>query len=488
MSRVFCTVAVVMMVSSRVGMAAGVDLSLLEAVKHGRRDAAVMLLARGEDVNRREEDGTTALHWAVRANDADLVAALLRAGADASAVNLYGIMPLWLAATNGSGPMVAMLLDAGADPRSTLPEGETVLMTAARTGRVEAVTVLLERGADVNAREQAYGQTALMWAAAENHAGTVRALIAAGADLDAQSDVFNPPARWSLSSTVKGGFTALMFAARQGALDAAKVLVAAGAKLNLAEPDGITPLLLATINGHYDLAAFLVESGADVNATDQAGVSPLYQAIDMHTLEFAANRPPPRWPDRTDSVGLVKVLLEHGADPNAALQRGRPPRKGDQIFGDAFLVEGATPFFLASKRGDVPVMRLLLEHGADAHRAPARQGASALMVASGVGWRELSSNTPERHALEAVKLLWSLGGYDINAVSVSGQTALHGAAARGATSIIQFLADHGARFDVKDISGRTPLDETAGVLDGAGHPPRPEAQALLRRLMGLTGD
>jgi ankyrin repeat protein len=324
-----------------------------------------------------------------------------------------------------------------------------------------------------------------MWAAAEDHADAVRALIDAGATLDLRSEIFDPPARWSLSSPVKGGFTALMFAARQGALDAARVLVAAGADLDLAEPDGITPLLLATINGHYDLGAFLAENGADVNRTDQAGVSPLYQAVDMHTLEFAANRPPPRWPNRIDSVGLVQVLLEHGAEPDVALKRRRPARKGDQIFGDPFLVEGATPFFLAAKRGDVPVMRLLLEHGADPHRAPARQNANAFMVAAGVGWRELSSTTPERHALEAVKLLWSLGGYDINAASIAGQTALHGAAARGATSIIQFLVDQGAQLDLKDINGRTPLDETAGVLDGAGHPPRPDAAALLKKLMGL---
>jgi ankyrin repeat protein len=478
-------VALSLLAAPIAAIAAGVDLSLVEAVKRGQRAAALALLTRGVDVNSSENDGTTALHWAVRANDAELVAALLKKGADATAVNRYGVMPMWLAAINGSAPIVEMLLDAGADPRSTLPEGESVLMTAARTGRVDALKALVSRGADVDVREQTYGQTALMWAAAEDHADAVRALIDAGATLDLRSEIFDPPARWSLSSPVKGGFTALMFAARQGALDAARVLVAAGADLDLAEPDGITPLLLATINGHYDLGAFLAENGADVNRTDQAGVSPLYQAVDMHTLEFAANRPPPRWPNRIDSVGLVQVLLEHGAEPDVALKRRRPARKGDQIFGDPFLVEGATPFFLAAKRGDVPVMRLLLEHGADPHRAPARQNANAFMVAAGVGWRELSSTTPERHALEAVKLLWSLGGYDINAASIAGQTALHGAAARGATSIIQFLVDQGAQLDLKDINGRTPLDETAGVLDGAGHPPRPDAAALLKKLMGL---
>jgi ankyrin repeat protein len=183
---------------------------------------------------------------------------------------------------------------------------------------------------------------------------------------------------------------------------------------------------------------------------------------------------------------LVKLLLDYGADPNVALNKSRPSRKGDQIFGDGLMIEGATPLFLAAKRADLPMMRLLLQYGADAYLAPARPKTSALMAAAGVGWREGFSNAPEKDALEAVKILWDIGGFDVNARSVSGQTALHGAAFRGATSIVQFLVDKGASLDIKDINGRTPLDETAGVLEGAGHPPRPEAQSLLRRLMGLT--
>jgi len=117
----------------------------------------------------------------------------------------------------------------------------------------------------------------------------------------------------------------------------------------------------------------------------------------------------------------------------------------------------------------------------------------ALMFAAGVGWRELSSIVPEKDALEAVRMLWDLGGFDINAATgTSGQTALHGAASRGAPSIIQFLVDHGASLAVKDRNGRTPLDEAGAVEDGPGggsntHQVRPEAQALLRRLMDAAG-
>ena len=171
------------------------------------------------------------------------------------------------------------------------------------------------------------------------------------------------------------------------------------------------------------------------------------------------------------------------------LKRQQPNRKGGSP-SDNWLIEGTTPFLKAAKNADVPVLRVLLEHGADPQARAPRVQASALMFAAGVGWRELSSIAPEKDALDTVKMLWELGGYDINAAtSTTGQTALHGAAGRGAVSIIQFLVDHGAKLDAKDKKGRTPLIEAGPIEEGAGaggtsHPVRPEAQALLRTLTG----
>src|SRR5207247_4812253 len=87
----------------------------------------------GEDVNSLRPDGTTALHWAVRADDLQKVEQLLRAGANAKIADRYGVTPLYLASVNGNTTMIRRLLDAGADPNSVDPAGETILMTAART-------------------------------------------------------------------------------------------------------------------------------------------------------------------------------------------------------------------------------------------------------------------------------------------------------------------------------------------------------------------
>ena len=87
------------------------------------------LLQKKVDVNAPEADGTTALHWAVRNNDATLVDRLIRAGANAKAANRYGVTPIALACENGSAPVVERLLKAGVSANTTGPLGETALHT-----------------------------------------------------------------------------------------------------------------------------------------------------------------------------------------------------------------------------------------------------------------------------------------------------------------------------------------------------------------------
>jgi ankyrin repeat protein len=78
------------------------------------------------------------------------------------------------------------------------------------------------------------------------------------------------------------------------------------------------------------------------------------------------------------------------------------------------------------------------------------------MLAAGLGWTAGQSVTTESGALEAVKLAVASGN-DVNAVSQYGDTALHGATRAGMKSVIQFLADHGARVDARNAWGETPL-------------------------------
>jgi uncharacterized protein len=453
-----------------IGLAAGVleaatpELPLIEAVKSGNREAVRALLKQPSSAFKGVEgDGTTALHWAVRADDLEMVRLLLAAGADVKAATREGVTPLSLAAVNGSVRMTEVLLEAGADANAVMPEGETVLMTAARTGRPEVIETLLRRGADINAREHWFGETALIWAAAENHADAVRVLVAHGADVNMRSKALDVPRRRNGQSILPlGSWTPLMYAARQGALDATKSLIAAGADMNQVDPDGATALVLAIINANYDVAAALIEKGADPNIGDkEAKMAALYAAVDMHRLAIGHGRPNPKVSGDLDAVDVIKLLLAHGANPNATL--AAPLFQRQHTGGDRALGEGSTPFMRAAKSGDVAVMRLLLAAGADPNKTQPN-GANALMLAAGLGWRDGSPAAPaydqgsERDAAEAIKLCME-SGLDINAATTTGETALHAAVSgRGAVSIVRFLVENGADLNAKNKQGRTPLD------------------------------
>jgi ankyrin repeat protein len=467
--------------------AADPDLRLVEAVKNGNHDAVRTLLQQHPAVNAAEGNGTTALHWAVQADDLETVQLLLEAGAAATAANRYGVTPLMLAAINGNAAMAAALLKAGANPNAVLPEGETVLMTAARTGKTDLIDTLLQHGADLHARENWYGETALMWAAAENHPEAVRTLIDHGADVNSRSALLDFPRRRNGQSILSlGSWTPLMYAARQDALDAARALVAGGADLNLTDPDGATALVVAIINANYDVAAFLIEKGADPNIGDkESNMAALYAAMDMHRLAIGHGRPNPKPSGRRDAVDIVKALLAHGADPNAQLIA--PLMQRHHTGGDRSLGKGSTPFMRAAKSGDVAMMRLLIAAGADPKRTqPDRT--TALMLAAGYGWRDNSPAAPafdvgsEQDAVQAIDFCLELG-LDVNAVNDKGETALHLAAlGRGSELIVRHLVERGASLSAKNQKGQTPVEAALAFGDRGGTLRRPAAAKALQEL------
>jgi ankyrin repeat protein len=464
--------------------------TLTEAVRDGDRLEVQHLLKAHSDVNVADADGTTALEWAVYADDLETARILLRAGADAKIANRYGVTPLSLAATNRNAAMAEALLNAGADARAKSPDGDTILMTAARTGNPDIVRLLIEHGADVSAKGDAYGETALTWAAQENHAEAAEVLIAHGADVNTRTNPLERAKdRFGLEGVLTilphGNWTPLMYAARQGSLDTARTLVERGASLNLTDPDGSTALMLAIINSHYDTAALLAEKGADPNITDTAGMGALYAAVDMSTLGEVYGHPARPATSKISAVDLMKVLLAHGADPNArlktpALQRAHTP-------GEPALGEGSTPMMRAAKNGDVAAIRLLLEHGADVN-ARQKNGTTPLMFAAGLGYGTgtfANDYATPAELLECVKVLVAAGA-EVNAVSAAGQTPLH-FGAQASDDIVKFLAASGAKLDVKDKQGRTPVEMALGVgVHGhAGGPPtvREGTANLLRQLI-----
>jgi ankyrin repeat protein len=426
--------------------AGGRDLPLVDAARNTDRVAVRALLQKGLDVNAAEADGTTALHWASHRDDLESADLLIRAGANVNAANDLGATPLWTASLNGSGVMVRRLLQAGANPNAALLLGETPVMVASRSGNPDVVEQLLARGANVNAHA-ARGQTALMWAVSQRHPEVVKVLLAHGADVHARSAVWSevmavPPHGLPQynRSIPHGGDTALMFAARAGDLDSARLLVARGADVREADAWGVSAMVLAAHSGFDELVEFLLDRGADANAAG-AGFSALHVAI-----------------MRRDER-LVRVLLAHGADPNARLLTWTPTRRSSKDFHFAPELVGATPYWLAARFAEAAVMRLLVEHGADplfVHHAeyhteegakPHSETTTALMAAAGMGggaaWVEVRRSEREALSLEAVKVAIELG-VDVKAANSDGRTALDAAKALKYETVVKFLVEQGA--------------------------------------------
>ena len=451
------------------------------------------LLKKHFDVNVSDADGTTPLQWAVYADDLETTRVLLGAGANAKIPNRYGVTPLSLAASNRNAQIAEALLKAGADANAKLPGGSTMVMTAARAGNPEILRLLIEHGAEVNAKGDVHGETALVWAVEENHADAAQVLIAHGADVNARtSSLERSKDRFGLEGVLTilphGSWTPLMYAARQGSLQAARILVDRGADLNLTDPDDATALVLAIINGHFDTAGLLAERGADPNVADTSGMAALYAAVDMNTLGEVYGRPTRPSPDRLTALDLMELLLAHGANPNAPLKS--PTLQRAHTPGEGSLGEGATPLMRAAKNGDAAAIRLLLDHGADPN-ARQRNGTPALMFAAGLGRGTgafAKDYASEAELLDAVQVLVAAGA-DVNAVSGAGETPLH-FGAQASDDIVRFLAANGARLDVKDKQGRTPVEMALGVgLHGhAGGPPtvREGTANLLRQLMSVN--
>lgn len=461
-------------------------------------------------INAPQVDGTTALHWAVHWNDLSLARRLIGLGADVDRANRAGATPMRLAAINGNAGMIAALLDAGVDVDTPLTrDGDTPLMMATRTGIPDAVQVLLDRGADVDAREGWAGTTALMWAISNHHPDVVRLLLDHGADIEVRSKIIAVANSRGVEGTVpveaepdaapvgyaNGGFTPLMFAAREGQIEAARMLLEAGADVDTTAADGKNALGMAIYNGHFELASLLVERGADVNQADAEGFPPLFWAVDRRNMEWSPGFP---WVETTDPLPLIRQLLDAGADANTFVNNTPRSRRN---FGGSPRTLFATSLMRAAYSGDIDLVRLLLEYGADPFIRNS-DNEDALLAASGYAWIDgYSQGRSTEERLQTIQLLVELGA-DVNWACDHGITPLMMAANFGEVELIEFLVDQGADLAAHDLGKKNdgvfggsieplmPIDYAIGV--GSFRPNNAilhmaEATELMRRMMDERG-
>ena len=454
---------------------------IADAEQRDDRDRVAKLIMQKADVSAPQADGMTALHWAVFKGQFPRVCFLHHHGADVNAMTIYQVSPLSLACEGGHAKIAKRLLNRkgrpGADVEAKRLGGETPLMLAARNGNAELVRILIEAGAKVDVKE-VKGQTALMWAAAAGNVEAVDELLKAGSDLTIQT---------------KLGFSAIMFAARQGKTDVVMRLLDEGHNdvdvNSVIKPlrtsgrnprNGMSATLFAIENGHFELALKLVKRGADPN-DQRSGFTPLHAITWVRKTKRGDDPdgdPAPRTTGSLNSLDFVRELVDAGADVNLQLNSGKSPGKAK------LNSKGASPFLFAARSADIPLMKLMLELGADPKLTNVDQ-CNALMAAAGVGVVAVGEEPgTEEEVCEAIKMLVELG-VDINAVDKNGETAMHGAAYRNFPEVVQLLAALGADktiWNQQNKHGWTPHLIATGKRPGSVKP-SPETIAALDKAL-----
>jgi ankyrin repeat protein len=490
------------------------ETMLMYAARNGSPAVLKLFIEAGVDVNAREPlRGTTALMWAVEQRNADAVQTLLAAGADPSVRSGGAGLPRNYLAPRVNTRAVDEAqkrrerakaagrtyeeqlewefqnnIDLGGPRNAFVPDRSRQQAPAAPAAAPEAAAQAAPAAPPAPAVPSAPAASA----------APVAGGSAAGAGQPQQDD--DDDAEVVVAGLVGrggGGLTALVFAAREGDLASTRALLAGGADVNQTTEYGWTPLLTAINNRNYQVARLLIEHGADVNLANKGGWTPLYLATDNRNIE-GGDYPVPK--ADLDHLEMIRLLLEKGANPNAAVRENTLTRT---IFTMQWFYEnGATPFIRAAQSSDTALMSLLLKYGADP-KAVTAHGDSALTAAAGIGWVDgVTYERSPKENVEAVRMLLDLG-LDPNSANSEGRTPLMGAALKGRTDVIQLLVERGARLDTRDrgsrdthIPGATIAGLTWQALDYAeglvrvgvqSAVERPEAAALIRKLMAERG-
>jgi uncharacterized protein len=368
-----------------------------------------------DDPNRRLPDGSTQLAWAVENQDREKVRRLLDAGAKPNGIGDASVSPLLVACQYGDPAILDMLLTAGADVKAARPDGITPLAICAGTASAHILKRLIASGAEVDKADDK-GQTPVMWAAAKGRVENIQLLLQHGADINRRTDK---------------GFTPLFFALKSGVPQAPVAVLEGGGNANYVAPDGTSVVQLAMYQKDYGFAARMIERGASLTAFDRTGNQLLHAAV------------------LADEQPLVKLLLAKGADANALTGPSKVKLRFEVNFktGD-YEIPPKSPLLLAAERGSAAVMRTLVDAGADTKFRLA-DGTNVVLAAATSG------------KLAALELALQLQP-NPNTTTSDGQTPLHllvgGGSGTELEAMMKLLADKGARTDIRNRAGQTPVD------------------------------
>lgn len=335
------------------------------------------LLKQGANIKAKSYDYWSALQLAVKCEIHGLEEMMDAPLFDEQGISKYA--KIWKA-EGDKKEIIAMLIDNGATFDTEENEDGTALVIFVCLGYDHKIASLLIHGANINAQEPRNKKTALMAAIENGEYDIARRLLQLGAKVNLQSDA---------------GETALMFAINNGNIDMVKLLLHYGADLELQDNKGNTALIRTTYIDKLEIAQLLIEHGADINAQNHEGETPLIMGA-----IYKAHK-------------IMTFLIERGADLNIASTWG-------------------TALFFAAQNNNLPLMSILLDHGAQID-CLSKKGVTALMHAAYSG------------SLQAVHFLLD-NGANKNIRFAGDCTALMIAEDKEYEEIAELLKNHPSQF------------------------------------------
>lgn len=435
---------------------------LAEKEKWFNYDIAEILLENGANINLKNNDGNSALHYLVR-DKIENVELLLKYDADVNIVNNDNETPILTAVLyGGKQEVIELLIRYKADINIANNSGKTPLFYAIEKNNLDIAKILILAGADATIKDLE-GNSAYKLALINNYKNIYslieKNIIQNKTDDNNIEELFMRACKNGNFGVVEmlisknnldityvddDGRTPLHYVARIGKVSIGEFLIKQGININYRDKFEQTALHFATSARQKNMVELLIKNGADLEAKDKDGITPIHFIVNrgqddiLKTVieagissEYMTNKGESLLHAAcyTNSKGCVKVLLEKDANPNITDNNGE------------------TPLMAAVKNNQKEITSILINAGAEIDTTN-KFGNNVLHISTENGYKDM------------VELLLKQGIF-VNNQNNNGETPLFISAENGYKDIFELLLASGADFDIKNNEGLSVLDLAA---------------------------